>query len=150
MTGNWENEIVTNVIKVMNLMKITTFLGKMKMMKIWWLIVCSLSDIGANIGVYSLAVAARNLNVVAVDSESDNLAFIKKSAELMNKRKYVRFINNAVRSDWLFTFYNTRLSLYICLVTSTGSCLPGGGQPIQEWQLWWQKRTWKTWATWLS
>ena len=49
--------------------------------------------------MYSLAVAARNLNVVAVDSEADNLAFIKKSAELMNKRKYVRFINNAVRSD---------------------------------------------------
>ena len=40
--------------------------------------------------------------MVAVDSEADNLAFIKKSAELMNKRKYVRFINNAVRSDWIF------------------------------------------------
>ena len=49
--------------------------------------------------MYSLAVAARNLNVVAVDSEADNLSLIKKSAELMNKRKYVRFINNAVRSD---------------------------------------------------
>ena len=40
--------------------------------------------------------------MVAVDSEADNLAFIKKSAELMNKRKFVRFINNAVRSDWIF------------------------------------------------
>ena len=47
-------------------------------------------------------MAARNLNVVAVDSEADNLAFIKKSAELMNKRKFLRFINNAVRSDWIF------------------------------------------------
>ena len=28
MLGTWENEIVTNVILVMNLMKITTFLGK--------------------------------------------------------------------------------------------------------------------------
>ena len=77
--------------------------------------VFSLPDIGANIGVYSLAVAARNLNVVAVDSEADNLAFIKKSAELMNKRKYVRFINNAVRSDWIF-IYNTRLSLYFIFI----------------------------------
>ena len=100
MTGNWENEIVTNVIKVMNLMKITTFLGKIEeYLIIWKLMFFWLADIGANIGVYSLAVAARNLNVVAVDSEADNLAFIKKSAELMNKRKYVRFINNAVRSD---------------------------------------------------
>ena len=40
--------------------------------------------------------------MVAVDSEADNLAFIKKSAELMNKRKFLRFINNAVRSDWIF------------------------------------------------
>ena len=57
----------------------------------------SLKDIGANIGVYSLAVAAHNKYVVAVDSEAENLSFIKKSAELMNKRKNVRFINNAVR-----------------------------------------------------
>ena len=100
----------------MRLMKITTFLGKIKikkikMIKIWWLIIVSLPDIGANIGVYSLAVAAQNLNVVAVDSEADNLAFIKKSAELMNKRKYVRFINNAVRSDWMCG--EQKLSLYI-------------------------------------
>ena len=56
-----------------------------------------LTDIGANIGVYSLAVASQNKYVVAVDSEAENLSFIKKSAELMNKRKYMRFINNAVR-----------------------------------------------------
>ena len=100
MFGNWENDIVTNVLKVMNLMKITTFLGKIERgISDNLIIIFSLPDIGANIGVYSLAVAARNLNVVAVDSEADNLAFIKKSAELMNKRKYVRFINNAVRSD---------------------------------------------------
>ena len=55
------------------------------------------TDIGANIGVYSLAVAARKKYVIAVDSEAENLSFIKKSVELMNKRKYVRFINNAVR-----------------------------------------------------
>ena len=30
MFGNWENDIVTNVLKVMNLMKITTFLGKIE------------------------------------------------------------------------------------------------------------------------
>ena len=29
-----------------------------------------------------------------MDSEAENLSFIKKSAELMNKRNNVRFINN--------------------------------------------------------
>ena len=51
--------------------------------------------------------------MVAVDSEADNLAFIKKSAELMNKRKYVRFINNAVRSGWLFRIQGFHFTLYL-------------------------------------
>ena len=56
-----------------------------------------LSDIGANIGVYSLAVATARRQVIAVDSEADNLAYIKKSLELSNTREYVRLIHNAVR-----------------------------------------------------
>ena len=69
-------------------------------------------------------MAARNKSVVAVDSEADNLSFIKKSAELMNKRKYVRFINNAVRSGWIVTIQGFHYKVFVCLVTSTGSCLP--------------------------
>ena len=59
-------------------------------------------------------MAATKKYVIAVDSEAENLSFIKKSVELMNKRKYVRFINNAVRSD-LVVYNNKVFTLYILL-----------------------------------
>ena len=53
-------------------------------------------DIGSNIGMFSLSVAAMNRSVVAVDADPVNLAFIRESLSLGSFSKNVRTINNAV------------------------------------------------------
>jgi hypothetical protein len=87
--GMWEGPMVTSVLKVVQEYKDAVFL-----------------DLGSNIGVYSLMVAALHWgngnhkpgNVVAVDARSDNLAFIRRS--LINSKipsKAVTLVHNAVR-----------------------------------------------------
>ena len=55
-------------------------------------------DIGANLGMYSVVVAAMNRQVVAVDADPYNLAYIRKSLDLEGNTHNVRIIYNSVRS----------------------------------------------------
>jgi len=55
-------------------------------------------DIGANLGMYSVVVAAMNRQVVAVDADPHNLAYIRKSLDLEGNTHNVRIIYNSVRS----------------------------------------------------
>ena len=57
-----------------------------------------MTDIGSNIGMFSVAVANLGRKVVAVDASIENLAYIDKSIHLNNKAGNVKLINNAVRS----------------------------------------------------
>lgn len=54
-------------------------------------------DIGANIGMYTVVVAAMNRKVIAVDADPKNLAYIRKALVIAKKTDYVDLINNAVR-----------------------------------------------------
>ena len=54
-------------------------------------------DGGSNIGVYTLAVAAMNRLVVAVDMMLNNLAFIRESLTRRHLTRSVRLFNNAIR-----------------------------------------------------
>ena len=56
------------------------------------------SDLGANIGMFSVTVANLDRKVVAVDASLQNLAYIDKSVHLNGHRENVLLINNAVRS----------------------------------------------------
>ena len=58
-------------------------------------------DIGANIGMYTLVIAALKRNVIAVDAAPFNLAYIKQSSEISKTRKYIELIYNSIR--WIIT-----------------------------------------------
>ena len=53
-------------------------------------------DVGSNIGMFSLSVAAMNRSVVAVDADPVNLAYIRESLSLGGFSQNVRTVNNAV------------------------------------------------------
>ena len=61
-------------------------------------------DIGANIGMYTVLVASMDRQVVAVDADPENLAYIRKSLDLQNTTSRVRLFSNAV-SDGYFQMY---------------------------------------------
>ena len=63
-----------------------------------------LSDVGCNIGMYSLVVAALGRDVVAVDADARNLELVRKSLEVMDKQSTTRLIYNSV-SDGYETLY---------------------------------------------
>ena len=65
--GAWERETVNNVVRAMEAHPGAVFL-----------------DIGANIGMYTLVIAAMRRRVIAVDADPTNLAYIKHSLELEN------------------------------------------------------------------
>ena len=54
------------------------------------------ADIGANLGMYALVIAAMKRRVVAVDADPVNLAYIRQSLSLGSHSHHVRTINNAV------------------------------------------------------
>ena len=56
-------------------------------------------DIGSNIGMYSVMMAAANRRVVAVDAVLHNLAYIHRSVVLQDNEKFVRLLNNPVRCE---------------------------------------------------
>ena len=96
--GAWELQTVNNVIKAMQRFPNATFLGGRREVINWsqfdkfdW------SDIGANIGMYSVVVAACNRSVVAVDADPYNLAYIRRSLDLGGHTPHVRIIYNSVR-----------------------------------------------------
>ena len=82
--GAWEQDIVNNVIRAMNAYPSAVFV-----------------DIGANIGMYTLVIAALKRKVVAVDAAPFNLAYIKQSLEISRTRDYVELIYNSIR--WIIT-----------------------------------------------
>ena len=94
--GAWEYETVNNVVIAMRKFERATFLGKdkLKIKKLKW---SNMSDIGANIGMYALVIAAMKRQVVAVDADPNNLAYIRKSLNLSQTTEYVRIVYNSVR-----------------------------------------------------
>jgi len=58
-------------------------------------------DLGANIGTFSVAVAASKYNVVSVDPVGTNLAYIKTSVELFGTENYVRYIQNTISDEFI-------------------------------------------------
>ena len=62
------------------------------------------SDIGSNIGSYTLPVASMKRKVVAVDMMEDNLGYIKTSLIKSNLTQYVELVHNAVRLLILIVF----------------------------------------------
>ena len=56
-----------------------------------------ITDLGSNIGMFSVTVASMGRKVVAVDASIQNLAYIHKSVSLNGNRENVVLINNAVR-----------------------------------------------------
>ena len=47
--------------------------------------------------MYTVVVAAMRRQVVAVDADPKNLAYIRTSLDLTNTTQYVRLVQNAVR-----------------------------------------------------
>ena len=78
--GAWEKNIVNLVLKGMDMYKTAVFL-----------------DIGANIGIYTVLVAAARRKVVAVDAVMENLAYINHSLNISATSQYVRLLWNPVR-----------------------------------------------------
>jgi len=56
-----------------------------------------IQDVGANIGMYAVVIAAMGRRVVAVDADPENLAYIRKSLDLAQNTQYVDIIYNSVR-----------------------------------------------------
>jgi len=81
--GAWEYNMINTVVKAMDKFKDATFL-----------------DIGANIGMWTVAVAAMHRNVVAVDADPVNLAYIRKSLDLGGTEDYVRLVYNSVSNEY--------------------------------------------------
>ena len=47
--------------------------------------------------MYTIMVAAMDRNVVAVDAMADNLAYISKSLNIINKTEKVALVHNPIR-----------------------------------------------------
>lgn len=78
--GVWEENEVRGVMKMMEEYKDAVFL-----------------DIGANIGMYTVMVAAMGRKVIAVDPLMNNLALIHNSLNKVNNTKMVSLVNNPIR-----------------------------------------------------
>ena len=63
-----------------------------------------IEDIGANIGMYTVLVASMDRQVVAVDADPENLAYIRKSLDLQNTTNRVRLFSNAVSDEYIQMF----------------------------------------------
>ena len=78
--GSWEQDIINNVIRAMEAHPSAVFL-----------------DAGANIGMYTVVIAAMKRKVVAVDADPENLAYIRQSLEIESTTDYVELIHNSIR-----------------------------------------------------
>ena len=99
--GAWEPNFVNSVLKIVQRFPEATFLGfypEFYRFPQYWPIFL---DIGSNIGMFALSVAAMNRSVVAVDALPVNLAYIRESISLGGFSQNVRTINNAV--GWVET-----------------------------------------------
>ena len=96
-SGGWEVEEVSKVLEVMSLHPGAVFLGKSFSHCYDNCNVSIVSDIGSNIGAYTVPVAAMGRSVVAVDMMLDNLAYIRSSIDTMDRPGHVELVHNAVR-----------------------------------------------------
>ena len=78
--GSWEQDIINNVIRAMEAHPSAVFL-----------------DVGANIGMYTVVIAAMKRKVIAVDADPENLAYIRQSLEIESTTDYVELIHNSIR-----------------------------------------------------
>ena len=85
--GAWEKNIVNLVLKGMDMYPAAVFL-----------------DIGANIGMYTVLVAAARREAVAVDAMLENLAYINQSLSVAGTSDYVRLLGNPVRYSHVYGF----------------------------------------------
>jgi len=88
--GSFEYTYVNNVVKAMTKFENATFL-----------------DVGSNIGMYTVVVAAMKRQVVAVDADPVNLAYIRRSLDLTSHTEYVRIVYNSVSNEHM-TLYPFR------------------------------------------
>ena len=100
-TGAWEGFNVNNVVRAVNRFPEATFLGNSLDQNVTSIL---LTDVGCNIGMYSLVVAAMGRQVVAVDADARNLELVRKSVELINRQSSTKLIYNSV-SDGYETLY---------------------------------------------
>jgi len=78
-TGTWEGHIINLVIRAMDNYKEAVLL-----------------DLGSNLGIYSLAVAAMGRKAVAVDAVAQNLAYVRHSLQLAGRVDMVRLLDRPV------------------------------------------------------
>jgi len=88
--GSFEYTYVNNVVKAMAKFENATFL-----------------DVGSNIGMYTVVVAAMKRQVVAVDADPVNLAYVRRSLDLTSHTEYVRIVYNSVSNEHM-TLYPFR------------------------------------------
>ena len=104
-SGAWEKDIVNNVVRAVKKFPDATFLGMTyEVTEVLITRMRESSDLGCNIGQYTLVVAAMGRDVVAVDAMVNNLELVRKSLELINKQSRTRLIHNSV-SDGYETLY---------------------------------------------
>ena len=97
-SGGWEVEEVSKVLEAMTLHPGAVFLGKGASNHCCYNCNVSIvSDIGSNIGAYTVPVAAMGRSVVAVDMMLDNLGYIRTSLDTMDTASKVELVHNAVR-----------------------------------------------------
>jgi len=78
-TGVWEEHIINLVVTAIHKYREAVLL-----------------DIGANLGIYSLAVAAMGRKAVAVDAVAENLSYIRHSLRLAGRANMVRLLDRPV------------------------------------------------------
>ncbi|XP_023342403.1 uncharacterized protein LOC111712114 [Eurytemora carolleeae] len=85
--GFWEADMLKLTLQILKAYPEATFL-----------------DVGSNIGMYSVTVAAANYSVVALDPFKTNLAHIRLSTVLQGTENNVRYVARAI-SDEKQTLY---------------------------------------------
>ena len=54
-------------------------------------------DVGANIGMYTVIIAAMKRKVIGVDADPKNLAYIRHSLKIAKNTDNVELIHNSIR-----------------------------------------------------
>ena len=90
--GAWEKDNVNSVIKAMVAHPSAVFL-----------------DVGANIGMFTVVIAAMKRKVIAVDADPKNLAYIRQSLEIARTTEYVELIYNSIR--WVIILDKTSIAI---------------------------------------
>ena len=57
------------------------------------------TDLGSNIGMFTIAAAMMGRSVVAVDANLYNLAYLRRSLEMNSNLDQVKIVHNAMRCE---------------------------------------------------